>query len=117
MRRVVAPRGGRDILYGEAPFGWRLSKDRSRLVKDSEEQKLIAHVRKMYFSMRLPMREIVQLLAETGVTNRRGNPFGLSRVFEMIHAPKKKPSEANGRVNGRLYGRANGRRTNHHSRS
>ena len=94
MRRVAAPRGARDILYGEAPFGWRLSKDRSRLVLDKDEQRVIAVVRHMYFSLRLPMREIVQLLEETGVRNRRGNAFGLSRVFEMVHAKKKKPVEA-----------------------
>jgi hypothetical protein len=96
MRRVAAPSGARDILYGEAPFGWRLSRDRSRLVQDKDEQRVIAVVRHMYFSLRLPMREIVQLLEETGVKNRRGKAFGLSRVFEMVHSTKKKPAEARG---------------------
>jgi hypothetical protein len=94
MRRVAAPEGARDILYGEAPFGWRLSKDRSRLVEDKEEQRVIAVVRHMYFSLRLPMRDIVQLLEETGVKNRRGHAFGLSRIFEIIHGKSAKPAEA-----------------------
>ena len=47
MRRVNLPSGTRDILYGETPFGWRLSPDRSKLVLDPEEQRLLSVVRHM----------------------------------------------------------------------
>ncbi len=75
----------KDILYGEPPFGWRLSRDRSKLVRDPEEQRVVATVRHMYFVSRLPMREIVAHLAAAGIVNRRGRPFGLSRIFEIVH--------------------------------
>jgi hypothetical protein len=94
MRRVIAPKGARDILYGETPFGWRLSRDRSRLVLDGNEQRVLSVVRHMYFVERVPMREIVTRLREMGIVNRRGKSFGLSSVFEMIHRGRRQPSEA-----------------------
>jgi hypothetical protein len=96
MRRVKAPTGASDILYGEAPFGWRLSRNRSRLVLDGDEQRIIAVVRHMYFARRLPMREIVNRLREMGIINRRGKPFGLSSVWEMTHRSGERPPEARG---------------------
>jgi len=93
MMRVVASRGSKDILYGEPPFGWKLSKDRSRLVLDGNEQRILAVVRHMYFVKRLPMRDIVAELREMGIVNRRGKPFGLSRVFEIVHDKGKPPKE------------------------
>jgi hypothetical protein len=97
MRRVNLPSGNRDILYGETPFGWRLSPDRSKLVLDPAEQRLLSVVRHMYLVERLPMRGIVDRLRKMGVVNRRGRPFGLSGVWEMIHRRQDKPDEAKGR--------------------
>jgi hypothetical protein len=94
MRRVIAPKGARDILYGETPFGWRLSRDRSKLVLDGNEQRILSVVRHMYFAERVPMREIVTRLREMGIVNRRGRAFGLSSVFEMIHRGPRQPAEA-----------------------
>ncbi len=94
MMRVTAPRGSKDILYGQPPFGWKLSKDRSKLVKNPDEQRVIAMVRHMYFIRRLPMRQIVEELASLGVVNRRGNAFPLSRVCEILHSDRKPPREA-----------------------
>jgi len=94
MQRVTAPFRSHDILYGEAPFGWRLSPDRSRLVKDEGEQSLLVVVRHMYFVEGFPMRVIVERLRDMGVINRRGRPFSLSRVFEMVHRHRAKPPEA-----------------------
>jgi hypothetical protein len=95
MRRVRLEGGGhRDILYGETPFGWRLSPDRSKLVLDSDEQRVLAVVRHLYLVERLPMRGIVERLRKMGVMNRRGRPFGLSGVWEMIHRRIERPAEA-----------------------
>lgn len=94
MRRVNLPSGTRDILYGETPFGWKLSADRSKLVLDPEEQRLLSVVRHMYLVERLPMRGIVERLRKMGVINRRGRPFGLSGVWEMIHRRQDRPDEA-----------------------
>jgi hypothetical protein len=96
MRRVNLPSGTRDILYGETPFGWRLSPDRSKLVLDPDEQRLLSVVRHMYLVERLPMRGIVERLRKMGIVNRRGRPFGLSGVWEMIHRRQDKPHEAKG---------------------
>jgi len=98
MRRVRVPGAGRDILYGETPYGWRLSSDRSKLVLDRDEQRLLATVRHMFFAERIRMRDIVEILREAGVVNRRGRPFGLSGVADMIHRRKDRPPEA---VDGR----------------
>ena len=89
MQRVTAPRGSKDILYGQPPYGWRLSDDRSKVVKEKDEQRVIGMIRQMYFSLRLPMRGIVDRLAEQGVVNRRGKPFMLSRVFEILRGEKR----------------------------
>jgi hypothetical protein len=94
MRRVLAPRGTPDILFGETPYGWRLSRDRSKLVKEPDEQRILAVVRHMYFVQRFPMRDVVERLREMGIVSRRGRPFGLSSVFEMIHRGKDRPPEA-----------------------
>jgi hypothetical protein len=106
MRRVNLPSGTRDILYGETPFGWRLSPDRSKLVLDPEEQRLLSVVRHMYLVERLPMRGIVDRLRKMGVVNRRGRPFGLSGVWEMIHRRQDRPDEASAKARGSKTGRA-----------
>ena len=93
MRQVKVP-GHAPILYGEAPFGWRLNADRSRLVMDDDEQRLLSVVRHMYLVQRLPMRHIVERLQRMGIVNRRGGPFGLSGVWEMIHRRKDSPPES-----------------------
>jgi hypothetical protein len=94
MMRVVAPAGSKDIIYGQPPFGWKLAKDRSKLVKNPDEQRVIAMVRHMFFIRRLTMRGIVAELQAVGVTNRRGNAFPLSRVCEILHMDGKAPREA-----------------------
>jgi hypothetical protein len=40
------------------------------------------------------LRLIVERLRDMGVVNRRGRPFSLSRVFEMVHRHRTKPPEA-----------------------
>jgi hypothetical protein len=94
MRLVALPSGQRPILYGETPFGWRLNEDRSRLVMDEDEQRLLSVVRHMYLVERLPMRGVVDRLRKMGIRNRRGRPFGLSGVWEMIHRRNEPPPES-----------------------
>ncbi len=94
MMRVSAPKGSKDILYGQPPYGWKLTKDRSKLVKNPDEQRIMAMVRHMYFIRRLPMREIVAELTALRVLNRRGHAFPLSRVCEILHADKRPPPDA-----------------------
>ena len=94
MMRVVAPAGSKDILYGQPPYGWKLTRDRSKLVRHPDEQRVISMVRHMYFIRRLPMRSIVEELKDLGIVNRRGSSFPLSRVCEILHADKKPPPEA-----------------------
>jgi site-specific DNA recombinase len=106
MRRVVVSQGSRDILYGETPYGWRLSRDRSKLVIDGDEQRVLAVVRHMYFVERIPMRSVVERLRDMGVVNRRGRPFGLSSVFEMIHRRPSRPPEASAAAKKRARSRA-----------
>ena len=72
MRRASVPENGPDILFGETPYGWRLSRNRSKLVMDDDEQRVLAIVRHMYVVGRAPMREIVSRLREMGVVSRRG---------------------------------------------
>jgi hypothetical protein len=94
MRRATVSKNAPDILYGETPYGWRLSRDRSKLVLNGDEQRVLAVVRHMYFAQRVPMRDIVQRLDGMGIVNRRGRAFGLSSVWEMIHHGKDRPAEA-----------------------
>jgi len=61
---------------------------------DGDEQRILSVVRHMYFAERIPMRDIVARLREMGIINRRGKPFGLSSIFEMIHRGRTRPPEA-----------------------
>ena len=94
MRRATVSSGSLEVLYGETPYGWRLSRDRSKLVMNGDEQRVLAVVRHMYFAQRVPMRDIVSRLSGMGIVNRRGRSFGLSSVWEMIHHGKERPAEA-----------------------
>jgi len=93
MRRVASLGSAPDILYGETPYGWRLTRDRSRLVVNGDEQRVLSVVRHMYFVERIPMRDIVQRLHEAGIVNRRDRPFVLSGVWELIHRRRDRPDE------------------------
>lgn len=92
--RTVNLTGAKPILYGEAPYGWKLTPDRSNLTKDAEEQRVLSVVRHLYLADRLAMREIVARLAKMGIKNRRGRSFGLSGVWEMIHKRNEAPPES-----------------------
>jgi hypothetical protein len=43
------------------------------------------------------LREIVQALRRARLTNRRGKPIGMTRVFEIIHGGRKAVSASSGR--------------------
>lgn len=92
--RTGAMKGAETIYYGETPYGWELNAARSRLVLCPTEQRVISVVRHLYMSQRLLMREIVARLKHMGVKNRRGRPFGLSGVWEIIHRRNSHPAEA-----------------------
>jgi hypothetical protein len=94
MRRARGPAGVRSVLYGESPFGWRLSTDRSKLVLDPDEQRLLGVVRHMFHVERMNMRAIVERLDEMGVVNRRNRPFTLWSVWAMIDHGTRVPPEA-----------------------
>jgi hypothetical protein len=93
MRRTRTPDGS-EVLYGELPFGWRLSRDRSSVVEDRDEQRVIAIVRHLYVAQGTPMRQIAVRLAQMGIVNRRGKSFSLSRIWEMIQHDGGRPLEA-----------------------
>ena len=78
-----------EILHGQPPYGWKFTKDRSKLVRNAGEQRVIAVMRHMYFIRRLPMREVVAELALMGVVNRRGKAFQLSRVCEILRDARR----------------------------
>jgi hypothetical protein len=105
MRKVKIP-GAKPILFGEAPFGWKLNAERSELVLDTDEQRVLSVVRHLYTIDRLPMRGIVDRLKKMNIVNRRGRPFGLSGVWEMIHKRSETPAEAAGRASSRGKKRA-----------
>jgi hypothetical protein len=94
MRRARQSRRGDPVLFGVAPYGWRIAADKTRIVEDEDEQLVIAVIRHMYFVMAWPMPRIVEELRSMGVVNRRGKPFGLSRVWEIVRAARRTPIEA-----------------------
>jgi hypothetical protein len=94
MQRVPAHDGSGELLFGQPPFGWRLSRDRRWLVKDPDERRVIAVVRHMFFVQRMTMRAIVRELEKMGVRNRRGTPYVLSRVHAILHDRGDIPPEA-----------------------
>jgi hypothetical protein len=91
MRRGVRP-GNEDVLFGMAPYGWRVSRDRRTLVADAYEQRVLAVVRHMR-SEGFSIRAIIDELAIAGYFNRRGRPFSVATVFKMLREPSL-PAEA-----------------------
>jgi hypothetical protein len=88
ISRVVAPPGSKDIVYGHPPYGWRISRDRSKVVRDRYEQRVIAIIRHM--SVRgLSIRKIITELHAMKIVNRRGKPFAFARVWEIVHGTKE----------------------------
>jgi site-specific DNA recombinase len=64
----------------QAPFGYR--HESGRLVQDVNEQEILNAVAILKAEGHT-VRAIVQLLAENGYTNRKGNSFGVSEVWRM----------------------------------
>jgi hypothetical protein len=95
MMRVKAPRGARDILYGQPPYGWKLSRDRSKLVRNPEEQRAIAAILRLA-GQGLSTRKIAQELARVGMRTRLGGRFSASTVALILRRGRKPPPEAQG---------------------
>jgi hypothetical protein len=93
ISRVVAPPGSKDIVYGHPPYGWRVSKDRSRFVKDRYEQRVITTIRHMHEARGMTIRAIHAELKEMGIVNRRGRPFPYPSVREIVHGTKTPPPD------------------------
>jgi DNA invertase Pin-like site-specific DNA recombinase len=55
---------------------------------DETERKVVDLVRRMH-GQGSKLREIVHALAKARLTNRRGKPIGMTRVFEIIHGGRK----------------------------
>jgi hypothetical protein len=100
MHRSTSP-GALDVLHGMTPYGYRRSADRKRLVVERREQRILALVRHMHVVERWTIRDIVRYLRENGVVNRRGKPFSVSRVWEMIHGPTLDEPPPEARTKGR----------------
>jgi hypothetical protein len=95
MMRVKAPRGARDILYGQPPYGWKLSRDRSKLVRNVEEQQAIAAILRLA-GLGLTTRRIAEELAAAGMRTRLGGRFSASTVSVILRRGRKPPPEAQG---------------------
>jgi hypothetical protein len=95
MMRVRAPRGARDILYGQPPYGWKLSRDRSKLVRNQEEQQAIAAILRLS-GRGLSTRTIAEELATAGMRTRQGGRFSASTVALILRRGRKAPPEAEG---------------------
>jgi hypothetical protein len=55
---------------------------------DETERRVVELVRRLH-GQGSKLREIVQALAKARLTNRRGKPIGMTRVFEIIHGGRK----------------------------
>jgi hypothetical protein len=94
LRRARHPSGKGEVFYGSAPYGWRLSTDRSKLVRDRSEQRVLAVVRRMYLERGLTMEAIVERLRAMRIANRRGAPFSMNGVRSLLHDRGGVPLEA-----------------------
>jgi hypothetical protein len=81
MRSTGAGRRAR--LFGEVPWGYRLSEDRTRLMVDEREQRISAIVRHARCEG-MQLAEIANLLNECGVRNRRGQTYTAARVHDLL---------------------------------
>ena len=81
------------MLFGQAPYGWKLSRDRSHLVMERREQRVITIARHMR-ARGLTLRAIVWELQELGVLNRLGRTFSLPQVYRIVNAPRRPPPES-----------------------
>ena len=95
VRRVDLPPGtAGDILYGEAPFGWRLTADQSSSFGIPRSSACSRSQGTSISVERLPIRRTVVERSRTmGVVNRRGSPW-VERCWEVIHRRQDVPTEA-----------------------
>ncbi len=93
MRRGWSRDRSRRVLFGEPPWGYRVSVDRTSLVDDWREQAITAVVRHMK-RRGFTLEKIVVELEYLGARGRRGRSIGLTRVFELLHSPSKRPHRA-----------------------
>jgi len=82
---------------GLSEYAQRFADDGITLVVDEYEQNVTAVIRHMRASG-YKLRQIVDSLRELGVVGRTGKPIGTTRVFEIVHGARKKPtrSQTNG---------------------
>ena len=78
------------VPFGCVPYGYRLTADGKRIVRDAGEQRALAVVARMRAGGRL-LREIVAELGRLGLRSRRGNRIGTTRVFEILRDIEKEP--------------------------
>jgi len=82
------------VLYsGQCAWGQRFADDGITLVVDEYEQNVTAVIRHMR-ATGYKLRQIVDSLRELAVVGRTGKPIGTTRVFEIIHGARKKPSRS-----------------------
>ena len=91
MRKAWHEQLGREVLYGETPWGFHLSEDRTHLLPDARERRITAVVRHMHVQG-LTIRRIIEELTALGLRTRRGGRFSVHRVFEMLQGAAKASS-------------------------
>lgn len=76
--------------YGQVPWGYRRSVDGKRLVRDKDEQRVLAVVSHMRASG-FKLHEIAAELARAGLRTRRGGPITLARISELLRDIEERP--------------------------
>jgi serine/threonine-protein kinase len=82
-------------LYGTPPYGWRLTHDRSRLVKHPEEQRVLGTIRRLC-AEGLSLQAVAVELATRGVRSRGGKPFKCAGVYWLVLAAQGAPARGEG---------------------
>jgi hypothetical protein len=91
-----APRAGAVARRrGMRAWGFRAAPNGGIEVDETERR--VADMVQRLHARGAKLREIVQALGRARLTNRRGKPIGMTRVFEIIHGGRKAVSASSGR--------------------
>jgi DNA invertase Pin-like site-specific DNA recombinase len=87
LRTRAKEEGG---IFGRAPWGYKVSADGTRWVREVKEQQVLAVIAHMR-SRGMKFREICDELDVLGLRSRAGTRIGTTRVYELLKAIENHP--------------------------
>jgi len=94
---ALAEKKKQGFKLGNAPYGYKHSKDRKSYIVHEEEHKVILLVNDMRNNKK-PWKEIIKTLNDNNIKTRRGKPWNTSTSHNMLNKAIQQYKEENTRA-------------------